>query len=507
MKNEINLIAPLTTTISELNHYIDEYRLHKHKRELYYHFNLGEWNVNLANTKKTMINYDFRDLVGSFYVKLPKNDGETNRDHHEREIAQTEMLRSNLLKLYNDFRKYVMKQLESIAKTMKYDDLFDLFDYTWGEAPFKLNYLLEDMFLLLGDKSIMQNVVGNSGSFKSTRTMIEANSLPAVLFIDDATVAGISRDCQTKGNDYLNNTVVYYNDVGDSSQMINNFKDCLQTVYKKLFSEGRVNRTIAQKNSDRTLHLDLVTEDGFKLKFNSVKPVFNEDDGQTSARTMIIVLPSFTIQDAEELILSGRFGNDVWTRQDPRIFKDILQAYYQTRPKPKLSNEHRNVIQLRVTQDNNGEVNWHKIQNAFYIHEEMIKLYGMEHYKDKYFNRVMINTSVKDLESELYDTIKEGLNIEPFKRSELSTEEPLNRFVVAKTKSASAHKDSNDFNSFTIKAVKGIRRKFINKNESKISMLLKSMEEHDLCEKVGMLKQRYNIYVLLERDDKNDEQK
>lgn len=505
MNNEINLIKPLATMISELDHYITEYRLQKSKKELYYHFNLDDWKVNLANTKKTMINYDFRDLVSNFYVKLPKNDGETNKDHREREMNQTEALRSNLLNLYNNFRKHVMNQLVPIAKTMNYDDLFNLFDYTWGEAPFKLNYLLEDMFLLLGDQSIMQNVVGNSGSFKSTRTMIEANSLPSVLFIDDATVAGISRDCQTKGNDYLNNTVAYYNDVGDSTQMQNNFKDCLQTVYKKLYSEGRVNRAIAQKNSDRTLHLDLVTENGFKLKFNSVKPVFNEDDGQTSARTMIIILPSFTMKDAEELILSGRFGNDVWTRQDPRIFKDILQAYYQTREKPELSNEHKNVIQIRVTQDNNGEVNWHKINNAFYIHEEMIKLYGMEHYKEKYFNRVMINTSVKDLESELYNTIKEGLNIEPFKRSELNTEEPLNRFVVAKTKSASAHKDKNKFNSFTIKAVKGIRRNFITKNESKISMLLKSMEEHDLCEKVGMLKQRYNIYVLLERDDENDE--
>ena len=54
---------------------------------------------------------------------------------------------------------------------MGYNALFELFEDTWGNAPFKLNYLLEDMFLLLGDKSIMQNVVGNSGSFKSTRSI------------------------------------------------------------------------------------------------------------------------------------------------------------------------------------------------------------------------------------------------------------------------------------------------------------------------------------------------
>ena len=56
--------------------------------------------------------------------------------------------------------------------------------------------------------------------------------------------------------------------------------------------------------------------------------------------------------------------------------------------------------------------------------------------------------------------------------------------------------DEISYDAFTIKAVKGIRRKFIKNNEAKISSILKSMEEHGLCRKVGTL-ENYNIYVLL----------
>lgn len=497
MNDEIKLIEPPTEISTEVDRCIIKYHLHDYMRELNYHFNRGEWKVNLADTKRTMINYDFNDLVNNFYVKLPKDDNESNKDHKEREREETEALRSNLLKLYMDFRRHVTKKLTPIVKNMNYNDLFNLFEKTWGAAPFKLNYLLEDMFLLLGNKSIMQNVVGNSGSFKSTRTMIEANSLRSVLFIDDATVAGISRDCQTKGRNYLNNTVVYYNDVGDSAQMQLNFKDCLQSVYKKLFSEGVVRRTLAMKNSDRTLHLDLETPDGFKLKFNSVKPIFNEDDGQTASRTMLINLPSFSVKEAEEMILTGRFSKEVWTTIDPRIFKDVLQVYYQTRPKPNFTPEHRNIISQRVFQDNNGEVNWHLANNAVYKHEEMYKLYGGL-YKEKYFNRVMINTSIIDLELELYEVIKDGLSIDPVEPGFVKSINNLNDFTIATTKSATVHKEKYDYDSFTITAVKGIRRKFIQNNTTKISELLRSMQEHNLCAKIGKFEQ-YNVYVLLKQ--------
>lgn len=499
MKDNIEIVRLPPKMAAKLDRYIYEYHLQKYEKELNYHFNRKKWPVNLADTKKSMINYDFKDLVSTIYIKVPKNDGETNRDHKEREMEITETLRSNLLNLYNEFREYVIETLKPAVINMEYDDLFDLFDYTWGEAPFNLKYLLEDMFLLLGDKSMMQNVVGNSGAFKSTRTHIEANSLPSVLFIDDATVPGISRDCQTKGNDYLNDTVVYYNDVGDSSQMVNNFKDCLQTVYKKLFSEGRVNRTIAQKNSDKTLHLDLVTENGFKLKFNSVKPIFNEDDGQTAARTRVINLPAFTQKDASNLILSGRFGNDVWARQDPRIFKDVLITYYMTREQPNFDKEYRDLIQIRVTQDNNGEVNWHLIGSAIYVHEEMHKLYGPKLYK-KYFNRVMINNSIADVTAELYDIIKDGLQIQP--REYVESIPNLNEYVIAKTKSASAHKTEREYEAFTIKAVKGIRKKFIKNHMAQIPTLLKTMEEQESIMKIGTLPP-YNVYVLLKKDDSN----
>ena len=40
--------------------------------------------------------------------------------------------------------------------------------------------------------------------------------------------------------------------------------------------------------------------------------------------------------------------------------------------------------------------------------------------------------------------------------------------------------------------------KFIQNNETKIPSILKSMEEHSLCKKVGMLG-NYNVYVLLKR--------
>ena len=184
MKDNIEIVRLPPKMAAKLDRYIYEYHLQKYEKELNYHFNRKKWPVNLADTKKSMINYDFKDLVSTIYIKVPKNDGETNRDHKEREMEITETLRSNLLNLYNEFREHVIETLKPVVIDMEYNDLFDLFDYTWGEAPFNLKYLLEDMFLLLGDKSMMQNVVGNSGAFKSTRTHIEANSLPSVLFID-----------------------------------------------------------------------------------------------------------------------------------------------------------------------------------------------------------------------------------------------------------------------------------------------------------------------------------
>ncbi|MBR3208728.1 MAG: hypothetical protein IKF82_00510 [Bacilli bacterium] len=493
---DIQLIRPPIKIISQLEQYITDYQLESRQKELYYHFNIGDWCVNLADTKDVMINYDFTDLVSNFQAKLVKEDGDTNKDFLEKQRAATEILRNNFLNLYQEFRHYVIEQLTPIVKEMGYTELFQLFTDTWGEAPFKLNYLLEDMFLFFGDKSMIQNVVGDSGTFKSTRSMIEFNSLPAVFRIDDATVAGISRDSQTKGTDYLDNTVVYYNDVGDSTQMQQNFKDCLQTIYKKLFSEGAINRSIAMKNSDKTLRLELNTPSGFKLKFNSVKPVFNEDDGQTESRIITINLPSYTPEESIDMILSGRFGVEVYSQKDPRIFKDVLQVYYQTRDFKSFDPEFIAELAKRCNEDNNDVVNWHKIKGKAYVHQEMRKLYGEEFYKDKYFNRVMINTSMLDQEEELYNIIKDGLDIAPWDPIDLDTYNDMNKFTVAKTKSASIHKNKYNYDSFTVRAVKGIRKKFIENNKTKISLLLKSMEEHGFCEKVGMLG-AYNVYVLL----------
>lgn len=492
----VELIKPHLKLNREIDACIREFHLESFQREIDYHFNRGEWKVNLADTKKSMINYDFRDLVSSFYAKCRQRDGETNREFKQREQDETERLRSHLMKLFLEFREYVTKQLTPTVKEMNYYDLFGLFQDTWGDAPFKLNYLLEDMFLLLGDKSVMQNVVGNSGSFKSTRAIIEFNSLPSVLIMDDATVAGISRDCQTKGNDYLDNTIVYYNDVGDSAGMQSNFKECLQSVYKKLFSEGMVNRTLAMKNSDKTLRLNLRTPNGFKIKFNSVKPIFNDDDGQTKARTMFINLPSYTAEQSEEMVRSGRFGKAVYSKKDPRIFKDIFKIYYDTREFDGFTGDFNAELAHRYNQDADEESNFHGIAGIIHRHQEMYKLYGEKLYKEKYYNRVMINTSVSDLEKQLYDIIIDGLNMTTWSFDSIESFNDIRPYTVAKIKSSSAHKNKYDYTAFTVKAVKGIRRNFIKKNESKIPGLLKSMEEHGLCVKVGT-DGLYNVYVLL----------
>lgn len=497
----IHLIRPPEEIIDKLDYYIKENNLYAYKKEIYYHFNLGEWRVNLADTKRAMINYDFRDLVTNFFAKCEKENGETARDFQKREREKTENLRNSLIKLHQDFKKYVTEKLTPIVKEMNYNALLKLFKDTWGNAPFKLDYLLEDMFLLLGDKSVMQNVVGNSGSFKSTRTMIEANSLPSTLFVDDATLAGISRDCQTKGIEYLNNTVVYYNDVGDSAQMQKNFQECLQSVYKKLYSEGAVNRTLAMKNSDRTLRLILRTPNGFKLKFNSVKPIFNDDDGQTKARTMIINLPSITPEEAEELVYTGKFGKAVWTKQDPRIFKDVFKIYYDTREFDSFDKEFNRELARRCNKDNDNEANMHSIGGMMYQHEEMCKLYGMELYKKKYFNRVMIKTSMSDMEQSLYSIITESLLDDTglWDPVDILPKPDINEFKIAHIKSASAHKEKYHYDAFTIKAIKGIRRKFIQNNETKISSILKSMEEHGFCKRVGKI-DNYNVYVLIKEE-------
>ena len=495
----VELIRPNLELDRKLNACIEEFQLQPFQEEIDYHFNREKWCVNLADTKKSMINYDFRDLISGFYARCRQRDGETNKEFKQREQEETERLRSTLMKLYIEFREYVTEKLTPTVEKMDYNDLLQLFQDTWGEAPFKINYLLEDMFLLLGNKSIMQNVVGNSGSFKSTRSMIEFNSLPSVLIMDDATVAGISRDCQTKGNDYLDNTVVYYNDVGDSAGMQNNFKECLQSVYKKLFSEGMVNRTLAMKNSDKTLRLNLRTPNGFKLKFNSVKPIFNDDDGQTKARTMLINLPSYTAEQSEEMVRSGRFGKAVYSNKDPRIFKDVLKIYYNTRKFDGFTGDFNGELAHRYNQDSDEESNFHGIAGTIHIHEEMCKLYGTELYKEKYYNRVMIGTRVSDMEKKLYDIIVDGLNMPVWIYNEIQSFDDPRPYVIAKTKSASAHKNKNDYNAFTVKAVKGIRRDFVRKNATKISSLLKAMEEHELCVKVATVN-KYNVYVLLPKD-------
>lgn len=494
----LELTRPPSHIVAQVNNYMSKNKLSEFEEDINYHFNIGKWDVNLAKTKNSMINYDFNDLVTNFQAKIKEKEGETHKKYKERQKDETELLQKAFCNIYEEFRAYVIEQLTPIVQNMEYNDLFQLFQDTWGNAPFKLNYLLEDMFLFFGDRSIMQNVVGDSGAMKSTRSMIEFNSLPSVLRIDDATIAGISRDCQTKGIYYLNNTVVYYNDVGDSSQMQANFKECHQTIYKKLFSEGEVSRNIATKNSDRTLKLNLRTPGGFKIKFNSVKPIFNDDDGQTAARTITISLPSFAPKESIEMVRTGRFGAEVWSKKDPRIFKDVLQVYYKTRTFKHFTDDFNAELAARCIEDNNGVTNWHKISEMIYIHEEMAKLYGEEQYKEKYYNRVIINNSMKDLESKLYDTIKEGLNLQLIKSKDIHTVENLNEYTIAKTQSASVHKNKYNYDSFTIRAVKGIRRDFIKKNKAKISEIIKLMEEHDLCAKIGS-HGNYNVYVLLEQ--------
>ena len=147
---DIQLIRPPIKIISQLEQYITDYQLESRQKELYYHFNIGDWCVNLADTKDVMINYDFTDLVSNFQAKLVKEDGDTNKDFLEKQRAATEILRNNFLNLYQEFRHYVIEQLTPIVKEMGYTELFQLFTDTWGEAPFKLNYLLEDMFFLEG---------------------------------------------------------------------------------------------------------------------------------------------------------------------------------------------------------------------------------------------------------------------------------------------------------------------------------------------------------------------
>ena len=128
----------------------------------------------------------------------------------------------------------------------------------------------------------------------------------------------------------------------------------------------------------------------------------------------------------------------------------------------------------------------------------MYKLYGPDLYKEKYYNRVMINTSVSDMEQQLYDIIKDTLVTRSWPVKDIKTHPDVNQFTVAKARTASAHANEREYDSFTVKAVRGIRRKFIKNNETKVPGLLRSMEEHELCAKVGMLG-TYNIYVLLDK--------
>ena len=110
------LVTPSEEIINKVDHLINKHHLHQYKKEIYYHFNLGEWHVNLADTKRAMINYDFHDLVSNFFAKCERNDGETARDFQKREKEETERLRGALIKLYQDFKQKITETLTPIVK-------------------------------------------------------------------------------------------------------------------------------------------------------------------------------------------------------------------------------------------------------------------------------------------------------------------------------------------------------------------------------------------------------
>lgn len=503
MKAPINddneLVKPKQDIINDLNKIISKYSLPK--RELYYHFNLGEWTVDLANTKQSMINYDIKDTIYSLPIKtnLEKEKGETVSEFNKRQRECIELVQNKLLTLYKHFKKDLINTLKPKVENMTYNQILNLFKETWGELPFEIEPLLENMAMLYGDESVMQNVVGDSGSFKSTRSMIEFNTLPNVLIFDDVTVAGISRSCQDKGTTFLNDTVVYYNDVGDSRSLRDNFDEVLETVYKKLYSEGSVKRDIAKKNSDNVLHLRLETPDGFKIKFNSIRPLFTSDYGQTEARVETITIKSLTEDEVKEIVAKGEFGKSITTNKDPRIFKNIFEVYMKYNPFDGFTNEFKEILTEIAIADNNHIVNMHKVSSIFYKNEQMFKLYGINLYKELFFTpnyvkKDRIGTTALKLKKEIYKMIPNTYNVQYIVPNGKSHE-----YSIAKAKSCYAHKNEANWDAFTITAVQGIKTKLVQENQPIIGKLLKILEDNGEIEVVGDWRGK-KIYVLVEND-------
>lgn len=497
MKTEVNsLIMPPNDIIQELKQLIKIHGLPS--KELYYHFNLGEWTVDLADTKKSMINYDIKDVINEFTVKVEKEQGETEKQRSERQKEATQQLRNKLLTLYKNFKKHVFNELKDEVESMTYDDLLKLFRDTWTNVPFELEPLLEKMALLMGNKSVMQNVVGDSGSFKSSRSMIEFNTLPNVLLMDDATLNAIARDGKTKGIEYLDDTIVYYNDVADLGQMKRNFEECMESIYKKLYSEGSVNKSVTRKNSDNTLHIKLRTPNGFKCCFNGVKPLFSQDYGQTASRIQTIQVPSISPEEVKELISKGLFGRSNKSSIDPRYFKNILEVYMKTRNFEGFSNEFENILSEIAIKDSNGTVNFHSIGSILYINEQMFKLYGKEHYKVKFFNRYIEEGSMQDKALQLYDEIwnmvGEAFNLEYINYSERD----LRQWVIAKTKSSYSNRSRTNYDAFTILAVENMTCKFVKENKAIIPKLINILENKEMIAQIGKYKS-YNVYCLIKQ--------
>lgn len=501
VNNFMDDIRPTPEDQIKIDDLIKKYGLETQKKGLYYHFNIGDWIVDLADTKKSQINYNFIDLLTQLEIKLYRDEKETKNEFYERKKAITEKVQSDFLDIYKRLQNKIETKLTPIVQKYNYKDLLNLFNETYPNTPFDLEPLLEQMALLMGNKSVMQNVVGDSGSFKSTRSMIEYNSLPSVLRMDDATIAGISRNQLQKGHLYLDNTVVYYEDVGDSHSLRRNFDECLETVYKKLYSEGIVNRSIAKKNSDNTLNLHLETPHGFKCKFNSVRPLFSNDYGQTKSRVQTINIPSFTENEVLEMVGNGTFGQTNITEKDPRYFKYIFKQYMKKQSFKGFTDEFKKELAEIAIKDNNGEVNMHSISKIIYTNEMMFRLYGEEYYKEYYFTpQYVIRKRISDRAMRLKDEIY-SMCPRLFYLENIQNNGRLDNYIIAKSKSAHSHASRTDFDSFTITAVNGMRCKFVNEHKAEIPTLLKVLEDNEEIYCVGDYRGK-NVYVLLEKESK-----
>lgn len=498
-KCQYPLITPSKKIIDEIEALSKIYHFSENDmKNIEYHFNLGHHKVNLADTKSAMLNYDIRDTIDHIDIYVPKEEKETITEYRERKQAVIRNFKNKMLKYYHDFKQEIYNILKPVVDKMSYNDLYNLFISTWNNTPFEeeMEQLLQDMVILLGNKAVMQNVIGESGTFKSTRSMIEFNCFPNVLIIDDATVAGISRDSISKGIDYMDDTIVYYNDIGDSSVFRKNFEEVLETIYKKLFSEGYINRTVARKNSDNTIHLELKTPHGFKGKFNSVRPIFMKDLGQTASRVQNINLQNISIEDVEQMIDDGTFGrDDAITQYDPRIFKNIFEVYIKSQNTPELSKEHMKQISQISYSNLNHVVNMHDIGREIYINQMMIKLYKTDEEYIKYYWNVrkqegtnMIN-ALKLLE-EIQKMVKHPFKYDQIPRS-------INDNVrIAKAKSAYAHAGEYEYNAFTINAVRGIKSKWIREHQGMIGDYINILKENMAIAVIDKENDK-NVYVLL----------